>query len=88
MSTGRTIKKEDWDNENYCGNVKYVRKKGSALNVALDKIKTISIQQLQLFENEHNRKGPPRFFAKSAQMSRRPFRLVTNREETLHGYNV
>lgn len=56
LSTGRTIKKEDWDNENYCGNVKYVRKKGSALNVALGKIKTISIQQLQLFENEHNRK--------------------------------
>lgn len=56
LSTGRTIKKEDWDNENHCGNTTYVRKKGSALNITLDKIKTTSTQQLQLFENEHNRK--------------------------------
>ena len=56
LSTGRTIKKEDWDNENHCGNTTYVRKKGFALNITLDKIKTTSTQQLQLFENEHNRK--------------------------------
>lgn len=56
LSTGRTIRKEDWDNENYRGNATYVRKKGSALNNALDKIKTTSIQQLEIFENEHNKK--------------------------------
>lgn len=56
LSSGRSIKKEDWDHENHCGNATYVRKKGSALNITLEKIKTTSTQQLQLFENEHNRK--------------------------------
>lgn len=56
LSTGYSIKKEDWDNKNYCANATYVRKKGAALNIALDKIKNTSIQQFQLFENEHNKK--------------------------------
>lgn len=56
LSTGFRIKKEDWDSENFEGNSTYVRKKGSGLNNGLSKIKTTSIEQLQLFENEHNKK--------------------------------
>ncbi|WP_366186500.1 phage integrase SAM-like domain-containing protein [Flavobacterium ovatum] len=56
LSTGFTIKKADWDNKNYCTNTTYVRKKGSAINIALDKIKDTSIEQLQIFENQHNKK--------------------------------
>jgi hypothetical protein len=56
LSTGYTVKKADWDNKNYCTNTKYVRKKGSAINTALDKIRDTSIEQLQIFENQHDKK--------------------------------
>lgn len=59
LSTGFSIKKEEWDSENNCGNSTHVRKNGLALNNALSKIKTTSIQQLQLFENEHKKKPTP-----------------------------
>lgn len=55
LSTGFTIKKEDWDREKYCGNSTHVRKNGLGLNNALSKIKTTSTEQLQIFENEYNR---------------------------------
>lgn len=55
LSTGFTIKKEDWDREKYCGNSTHVRKNGVGLNNALSKITTTSTEQLQIFENEHNR---------------------------------
>lgn len=56
LSTGFSIKKEDWDNENYCGNSTQVRKNGLALNNALDKVKNTSTKQLELFENDKNKK--------------------------------
>lgn len=55
LSTAFTIRKEDWDREKYCGNTTHVRKNGVGLNNALSKIKTTSTEQLQIFENEHNR---------------------------------
>jgi hypothetical protein len=55
LSTGYRIKKEDFDNEIFCGNATYVKKKGNNLNNVLAKIKATSIEQLQLFENEHHR---------------------------------
>lgn len=55
LSTGFTIRKEDWDREKYCSNTTHVRKNGVGLNNALSKIKTTSTEQLQIFENEHNR---------------------------------
>jgi hypothetical protein len=56
LSTAHTIKKEFWDEKKQCGNSTYVKKKGSALNIALNKFKNTSTEQLQLFENKHDRK--------------------------------
>ncbi|MEZ7500434.1 hypothetical protein QO200_17015 [Flavobacterium sp. Arc3] len=55
LSTGFSIEKKYWDNDDYCSNATYVRKKGLALNNALDKIKNTSTKQLEIFENEHDR---------------------------------
>lgn len=55
LSTGFSIEKKYWDNDDYSSNETYVRKKGLALNNALDKIKNTSTKQLEIFENEHDR---------------------------------
>jgi hypothetical protein len=56
LSTGFRIRKEDWDNEKFCGNESYVRKKGLALNNALDKIRMTSFKRLELLEDKLHRK--------------------------------
>jgi hypothetical protein len=56
LSTGFRIRKEDWDNEKFCGNEIYVRKKGVALNNALDKIRITSFKRLELLEDKLKRK--------------------------------
>jgi hypothetical protein len=52
ISTSFKIRKEHWDNKNYCATPAYVRMKGKSLNDTLDKIRITAYAQLNIFRDK------------------------------------